>query len=315
MNKIPSKSGVYFIALRLFRLLCVFAIAASASAASTLDFDLVDAASYTAYTEDKSPVRKAEISTKEELLDLGKQLFSGSASNGKYLAVRGASNVKNAERDNINNVNADSTESTNKPVTGRTADVIFIGDGSNVTTTRCLFLIIAGYLQSYPSFTEDTAYTAAQKICWWNSAHYGDTEYFEKLFGQACNSFADKTKSIGLSLSYKDWPGNTRIIIPWTMGDASVATEGDGTVDETLLSDMESTEDTTINKETPPKPLIESAKYVPKSMYSTQNDDTISNLLSVPSGFLILLGTVCLAIIMLVMLLIKVIMDLARDRG
>lgn len=298
MNKTHNKAvGGSVLAVKLFRALCVLAIAASAYASSGLDMGLMDEADAVAYTEDKSPVGPSMTSTKDELLAVGRQLSGGSASDGRYLAIHG-------ERDD------EAGGAT------RTADVIFVGPDSNVTTTRCLFLIIAGYLQSYPSFTDEGAYEAAQRICWWNSAHYGDTQYFASLFGDAVmDAFADKTQSIGLSKSYQDWPGKTRIVIPWATSGAGES-GGAVAVDEALLTGTDDADGAGgKDASAPTEPQIEKAQYVPKGAYDAQSNDTISERLSIPSGFLVLLGMVFLAIIVLLMLLIKVIMDLSRDRG
>lgn len=278
---------------------------------SVIDEALIGEAGAAVYAEDKSPVKDEEKSTAAELLEVGRHLASGTASNGKYLAARAAGGGN----------------------TFRSADVIFVGEKALVTTTRCLFLIVAGYLEEVSQLKGDAAYKAAQSICYWNSAHYGDSAYFAGLFGEGVNApFAEHTKSIGLSLSYKEWRGKARIVVPWAADNSGTAvkqaaesnafpSESEGTgkssaVDDALLSGTGKAEST--HSEGDKKDTIEEAKYVPKGApKAAAEGSAISQYLplsALPNGVLVLLGTLCLAILMLLFLLVKVIMDLARDR-
>lgn len=271
--------------------------------AVALDATLIDGIEETVYTEDKSPVHRANRSTAEELRNTGRQLALNGEAGGKYLA---AQYMKDGRR---------------------RADVIFIANSANVTTTRCLFLIVAGYLEATSPLTAEAAYNDAEKICWWNSAHYGDAAYFGQLTGGGALPLAERTEAIGLSPSYKDWAGKSRIVIPWAIGAVKSAaagsdTEGgDGaaiTVDVQLVSNGAG--DNADNAaEASRENAIEYAEYRPKKESASSNTLTettvLSEHLSLPSGFFIMLAAVSLAIVTLVFLLIKLIMDLARDRG
>lgn len=320
--------------------LCLYLISVAVSQTavpSILDEELLGGYKAVTYIEDKSPVSKYERSTAKELLDVGRELAAGTASNGKYLAFRSQASAS------------------------RSADVIFIGRESRVTTTRCLFLIVAGYLEALSSLKGDEAYKTAERICYWNSAHYEDMAYFTSLFGEGVLSpFAEQTKSIGLSLSYKEWKGRARIIVPWeasitAASSTSVAsaavkgTEGDSTsvaissgsvtdggkiassggntdgkkagesipvTDDALLfkademgQAVKEDESKTVKKNT-----VETAAYVPKRKIDVAEDSALSQYLPAHGGVLALLGAACLAALMLLMLLIKVIMDLSKDR-
>lgn len=309
-----------------------------------LDNFVLDNVEQAHYTEDNTPVGRAELSSAKALHETGRQLALEGIAGDKYLAAKYTSDGR------------------------RRADVIFISSNANVTTTKCLFLIVSGYLEAATEhgaqagnaidaastnaqdaqiataamLEKSASYAAAERICWWNSAHYGDSAYFASIIGNTnignthisntqsvdgtvpasgitqgsgaednTNAdvlpFSDRTHAIGLSPSYKDWAGGTRIVIPWAVPTASRDGE-DGlvVVDETLVS---STADGGHNE----VPQAEDAPYRPKDTYTTEND--MAERLSVPSGFMIMLAAVAIAIVTLIMLLIKVIMDLARDRG
>lgn len=319
--------------------LCLYLISVAVSQTavpSILDEELLGGYKAVTYIEDKSPVSKYERSTAKELLDVGRELAAGTASNGKYLAFRSQASAS------------------------RSADVIFIGRESRVTTTRCLFLIVAGYLEALSSLKGDEAYKTAERICYWNSAHYEDMAYFTSLFGEGVLSpFAEQTKSIGLSLSYKEWKGRARIIVPWkalpaasstsVASAAAKATEGNSTREDASSGSVTDggriasgggntdvkkagesipvTDDALLSKADKPgqavkegesktvkKNTVETAVYVPKRKPNVAEDSALSQYLPAHGGVLALLGAACLAALMLLMLLIKVIMDLSKDR-
>lgn len=177
-------------------------------------------------------------------------------------------------------------------------------------------MIVAGYLEASCAMPQDEAYSAAEHIAWWNSEHYGDAAYFKSLLGEGVlNAFADKTEAIGLSKTYKDWAGSTRIIIPWSSGEGSKANAQNAAAGDGGIPIAAGANRAPQGVNDAAGESIEDAQYVPKDAPSTAAEGAFPQKLSLTNGFMMLLAMAGVGILMLVMLLIKVIMDLARDRG
>src|SRR5574344_594632 len=69
----------------------------------------------------------------------------------------------------------------------------------------------------------DKADEIAVKVCYWNTNHYDDRAYFKENFQPRVSAvFANRTKIMGLARSYKNWPGKTRLVVPFVLIKESV---------------------------------------------------------------------------------------------
>ena len=97
----------------------------------------------------------------------------------------------------------------------RGADIIYVGTTATVDTIKCLRMIVSGYLQEAFDLDAKAADDMAVTAIYWNTTVYNNTDFFSKEFDEkVMTTFGDRTKKIGLSSDYKEWPGNTKIIIP-----------------------------------------------------------------------------------------------------
>jgi hypothetical protein len=98
------------------------------------------------------------------------------------------------------------------------ADVLYIAKNAEVNTIKNLRRIVSGYIEKAYDIPMDKADTIAIKVCYWNTNHYNDLAFFRSTFqGRVLDVFANRTKIMGLARSYKNWPGKTRLVIPFVL--------------------------------------------------------------------------------------------------
>lgn len=176
-----------------------------------IDTALLNNAEKVRYIEDTAPVSRRYYSTGKQLRNIGRSLakeilyqeqiqkisdpYADGAPLHKYEAMRVYSSGDTAG-----------------------ADIIYIGNSANVTTTVCLFRIISGYIEKAYGIPTEQADAMAEKVCWWNNNHYDEHSYFTAHFNpKVPAAFSGKTNIIGLAASYKYWRGKTRIVIPFRL--------------------------------------------------------------------------------------------------
>jgi hypothetical protein len=116
---------------------------------------------------------------------------------------------------------------------GLDADIIVIGQGAQIDHIRNLRWIIAGYLVSAWGYAEKDAYTLATFITIYNAVYRGDMKYFASKY-KAVVQKELAPENAGLALSYTEWPGKSRIVIPLSSGAKPGAL---GAVDTGAVSD------------------------------------------------------------------------------
>ena len=121
---------------------------------------------------------------------------------------------------------------------GLDADILILGSGAQVDSIRNLRWIISGYLAAAWGYVAKDAYTLATFITIYDAVHRGDMKYFASKYKAAVlKELAPETA--GLALSYSEWPGKSRIVVPLSAG----ATAGKlGAVDTGAVSDKAVTE-------------------------------------------------------------------------
>lgn len=113
------------------------------------------------------------------------------------------------------------------------ADILLIGPNATVDHIKNLRYIIASYLSSAYGYSEQDAETVAVFVTVYNAVYRGNTEYFAKKYKNIVNSNLTADKC-GLALNYKDWPGQSQIVIP--LYDVK---GGLSSVDTSVISDKE----------------------------------------------------------------------------
>lgn len=111
------------------------------------------------------------------------------------------------------------------------ADIIILGKNANVDHVRNLRHIIAAYLSENYGYSDSDAHTVATFVTVYNAVYRGKMDYFQSKYKSCVTDNLDSAKC-GLSVSYKEWAGNSQIVIP--LGDAS---EGLSSVDTSVISD------------------------------------------------------------------------------
>mgnify|MGYP006294037725 FL=1 len=119
------------------------------------------------------------------------------------------------------------------------ADIFVVGESALVDHVRSLRWMLQGYLSTYYVYNEEDAALLAEFITYYNAVFRKDMEYIGSNYKQIVLDNLDVEK-VGLSRSYKQWPGQTMMVIPLT----EEAEEGGlGALDSDALSEDEVIED------------------------------------------------------------------------
>jgi hypothetical protein len=119
------------------------------------------------------------------------------------------------------------------------ADIFIIGESALVDHVQSLRWMLEGYLSTYYVYNEEDAALLAEFITYYNAVFRKDMEYIGSNYKQIVFDNLDAEK-IGISRSYKQWPGQTMMVIPLT----EEAEEGGlGALDSDALSEDRVIED------------------------------------------------------------------------
>ena len=145
---------------------------------------------------------------------------------GKTISPTVASNAGNREKYYVVHA-VDANESGKLD-----ADILFIGKEATVDHVNNLRRIIAGYLSAAYGYSEKDANTLAVFITVYNAVYRGDINTYKSKYKDVVTKNLS-SGSCGLSTNYKDWPGNSQIVIPLF----DVSDGGLSTVDTSVISD------------------------------------------------------------------------------
>ena len=112
------------------------------------------------------------------------------------------------------------------------ADILYIGSNATVDHITNLRRIISAYLVSAYGYSEKDADTISVFITVYNAVYRGKLDTFKSKYKNVViqNLTAD---NCGLSVTYKDWPGKSEIVIPLY----DLKNGGLSTVDTSVISD------------------------------------------------------------------------------
>ena len=114
------------------------------------------------------------------------------------------------------------------------ADIFIIGSSATVDHIDNVRRIIAAYLSSAYGYSEKDAETIAVFVTVYNAVYRGKISDFQNKYKKIVTDNLTE-KVCGLSVNYKDWPGNTQIVIPLY----DVNNGGLSTVDTSVISDSQ----------------------------------------------------------------------------
>ncbi len=142
------------------------------------------------------------IETDEEIRGIGRSLARGEqqAHAGKYRSIHVA--PENREKFG--------------------ADIIEILAGARVDHIDNVRRIISGYISERYGYDRSTSDNIALFTTYYNAVYRGDIEYFSGLYSDRVLDLLAGEKS-GIAVSYRDWPGNTQLLIPVSIDGSGLA--------------------------------------------------------------------------------------------
>ena len=302
---------VSVIALSLISMGALFAV--------QIDTALLDTAKRVNYIEDTSPVPKNEFNTAKQIRDMGRRL-GGSIKRQEAKHKNEAPYASGAPSKKYRALRVPSSE--NLPG----ADIIYIAPNAKVGTIKALAFIVSGYIEEAYGLPQSQADTLAQKTCWWNTNHYDDRNYFTKHFNaRILEAFSDETAVIGLADSYKNWAGHARIVIPFMaekMRDIQAAVK-DGekqsarsdAKNQAAQKNSDTEKDAVQNKKESANTGAmqnDADKTAPDAIRNTLEKEALQ-FKTVPANYKILFGALCLAALLLIVLLVRVVIDMEKN--
>ena len=112
------------------------------------------------------------------------------------------------------------------------ADIILIGKDATVDHIINVRRIISAYLSAAYNYSQEDADTLAVFITVYNAVYRNDLDSFKSKYKDIVIQNLSK-ENCGISVNYKDWPGNSQIVIPLF----DVKSSDISTVDTSVISD------------------------------------------------------------------------------
>ena len=161
------------------------------------------------------------INTKEEISGIGSSL-------GEKVAPNVANKYETGDNNKYFVIHAvDSTVNV-----GLDADILILGKNANVDHIKNLRSIISSYLVSAYGYAKEDADTLAVFITVYNAVYRNDLDTYKSKYKEVVTNNLTK-ESCGISVNYKDWAGNTQLVIPLL----NPVDGGLSTIDTTIISD------------------------------------------------------------------------------
>ncbi|MDX1960869.1 MAG: P83/100 family protein [Leptospiraceae bacterium] len=93
------------------------------------------------------------------------------------------------------------------------ADILVFTEKSKFGHINSIQRILSGYVQEAFRYSEKDSTLIAKYVLYYNAMHRNDLDYFQKRFNPSIKTLISK-EGAGISTDYKDWSGNTEIVIP-----------------------------------------------------------------------------------------------------
>lgn len=161
------------------------------------------------------------INTKDEISGIGSAL-------GEKVAPNVANNYATGDNNKYYVIHAVDSSVT----TGLDADILILGKNANVDHIKNLRSIISSYLVCAYGYSKEDADTLAVFITVYNAVYRNDLDTYKSKYKEVVTKNLTK-ESCGISVNYKDWPGNTQLVIPLL----NPVDGGLSTIDTTIISD------------------------------------------------------------------------------
>ena len=161
------------------------------------------------------------INTKDEISGIGSAL-------GEKVAPNVANNYATGDNNKYYVIHAVDSSVT----TGLDADILILGKNANVDHIKNLRSIISSYLVSAYGYSKEDADTLAVFITVYNAVYRNDLDTYKSKYKEVVTKNLTK-ENCGISVNYKDWPGNTQLVIPLL----NPVDGGLSTIDTTIISD------------------------------------------------------------------------------
>ena len=128
------------------------------------------------------------------------------------------------------------------------ADILFIGKNASVDHIVNLRRIISAYLTAAYSYSERDADTLAVFITVYNAVYRGQYDVYQSKYKDIVIKNLSKN-NCGLSTSYKDWPGQSEIVIPLYDVNGGLSTVDTSVIsDEKVIDSMQDDDDKNVEK-------------------------------------------------------------------
>jgi len=118
------------------------------------------------------------------------------------------------------------------------ADVLEILSSARVDHIDNIRRIISGYVAERYGYSRTEADTIALFATFYNAVYRGDMEYISGVYSQKLVKALDSAKA-GIATSYREWAGNTQLLIPLSLdGKGEVRISADTVGDETVVEEI-----------------------------------------------------------------------------
>lgn len=93
------------------------------------------------------------------------------------------------------------------------ADILYINDDTSFGHVHSVIRVLSSYVEKTFDFSKEHSDTVALYILYYNVMHRNEKSYFMKKYSKDAVTELD-TSRVGISSSYREWPGKTQIVIP-----------------------------------------------------------------------------------------------------
>ncbi len=161
--------------------------------------------------------------TAAQIRNLGKALATMSAQPNRLYTISNKYSVVEVTNDQNDNLYS--------------AAVISIDRSARVDHIRNVRQIVAGYLENKFNYTKQEADTLAFFLSFYNAYYRSNVEYLRTVYKPELFQYVNEANA-GLSTNYRDWPGNSRFIIPLAVtSGVSLSQLGQDVIDSAKQSD------------------------------------------------------------------------------